>query len=72
MKKIVFWGLVASVVVILALPTLFFLKTVPPLGFEGSHVWAHRGLTIEYGDNTRGSISAAYAAGATGIETDIR
>ncbi len=72
LKKAAIWGLVILVVVLAAVPTLFFLKTAPPLGFDGSHVWAHRGLHIEYAENSRESISAAFAAGATGIETDIR
>ena len=71
LKKVAIWGLVILVVALAAVPALFFLKTVPPLGFDGSHVWAHQGLHVEYAENSRESISAAFAAGATGIETDI-
>lgn len=71
MKKAAIWGLVVLVVILAAVPALFFLKTVPPLGFDGSHVWAHRGLTTENGENSRKSVSAAFAAGATGTEFDV-
>ena len=47
------------------------MKTVPALGFDESHVWAHRGLTTENPDNSRAAISAAFAAGATGTEFDV-
>lgn len=70
-KRAVVGILLTLVALVVAGGMMGFAKTPAKLDFEEAQIWAHRGLSVEFEENSLNAIREAFDAGAAGVEIDV-